>query len=208
MRAPRVLALLLAAAALAAPALAEDAVPPVVPGPLRGGPPPLPTQPDPKRPPQTAAPRVDPAARPLVPTVAAPPPRVWSAPLPAGFAKPVAEDAKTKGKGKADARAKLDTRPRVVADVATHDLRITGLVLDDAPGLEVLLVAGDVAATTSTEAVLAAKRVSLGRFKKPRGGVQLWRIPPELDLSVYRSLVVWSRRDKAPRLVVRLAPGV
>lgn len=92
-------------------------------------------------------------------------------------------------------------RGRVVLDVLTHQVRIDDFAVTDAPGLEVALVAADDVATTA--AVLAAKRVSLGRLRRIKATVVL-RFPAELDPAVYRTLVVWSRRDRAPRAVARL----
>lgn len=88
-------------------------------------------------------------------------------------------------------------------DVATHQLRIDNFAVTDGPNLEIVLVAADRADTTA--AVLAAKRVSLGHLRRIRPTLVL-RWPAELDLGVYRTLVVWSRRDRAPRGYARLSP--
>ncbi len=164
-----------------APAMPAPSVPaPSVPGPLRGTPPPLPAA--------TAAEqrRPDPApVAPPRPEQPVAPVKVW-----AGTLAPPTPGGNARGK--------------VAVDVAARELRLTDLVVDDAPGLEVILVAGD--APLTTEAVLAAKRVSLGRLRKPKGP-QVYRVPAELDLTVYRAVIVWARRDKAPRALARLAPA-
>jgi hypothetical protein len=48
------------------------------------------------------------------------------------------------------------------------------------------------------------KRVSLGRLKKAEGD-QTYRMPPEIDLRVYRTVVVWSRRERSARAHAPLA---
>ncbi|NLH82523.1 MAG: DM13 domain-containing protein [Phyllobacteriaceae bacterium] len=94
-------------------------------------------------------------------------------------------------------------RGSVRLDVAAHRVEISDFAVTDGPELEVALVAGD--RPTTTAEVLSAKRVSLGRLKRIREKVTL-RFPAELDPAVYRTLVVWSRRDRAPRAVAPLAP--
>ena len=94
-------------------------------------------------------------------------------------------------------------RGGVRLDVAAHQIRIEDFAVTDGPNLEVALVADDGATTTA--AVLAAKRVSLGRLKRIKSPLVL-RFPAELDPAVYRTLIVWSRRDRAPRAMARLAP--
>lgn len=94
-------------------------------------------------------------------------------------------------------------RGTVRLDVATHQVRIEGLAVADGPALEVALVAAD--RPTTTAQMLAVKRVSLGQLKRVRATVIL-RFPAELDPTVYRTLVIWSRRDRAPRAVARLLP--
>lgn len=88
-------------------------------------------------------------------------------------------------------------------DVATHQVRIENFAITDGPNLEFALIAADRADTTA--AVLAAKRVSLGRLRRIRPTMVL-RWPAEIDLTIYRTLVVWSRRDRAPRGYARLTP--
>mgnify|MGYP001766400670 CR=1 FL=1 len=94
-------------------------------------------------------------------------------------------------------------RGTVRLDVAAHQIRIEDFAVTDGPNLEVVLVADD--GPTTTAAVLAAKRVSLGRLKRIKSPLVL-RFPAELDPAVYRSLIVWSRRDRAPRAVAHLVP--
>lgn len=170
--------------AVSTPAAADPTEAVVVPGPLRPliAPAPDPT-PTPRRP---GSARRDPAA-PVAP-IARPPAaavRAWT-----GALAPTARGELARG--------------RIVLDVAAHQVRIDDFAVTDAPGLEVALVAGDAVATTA--AVLAAKRVSLGRLRRIKATVIL-RFPAELDPAVYRTLVVWSRRDRAPRGVARLMPG-
>lgn len=94
-------------------------------------------------------------------------------------------------------------RGTVRLDLVAHRVEITDFAVTDGPDLEVALVAADRPKTTAE--VLGAKRVSLGRLKRIREKVTL-RFPAELDPAVYRTLVVWSRRDHAPRAVAPLAP--
>lgn len=103
----------------------------------------------------------------------------------------------------APARKGAEVKGRVTATVATRELKLTDFLVDDRPGLEVWLVAADPATPAATLA--EAKHVSLGRLKRPKGD-QTYRIPAELDLAVYRSVVVWSRRARAPEAAARLAP--
>ncbi len=103
----------------------------------------------------------------------------------------------------APARRGAEVKGRATATVATRELKLTDFLVDDRPGLEVWLVAADPATPAATLA--EAKHVSLGRLKKPKGD-QTYRFPAELDLSVYRGIVVWSRRARAPEAVGRLAP--
>lgn len=165
-----------APAAVETPAAVEAAPPAPVPGPLR---PLVQTAPT-----EAAKPagRTSPARRDPAPPMAV---RSWK-----GTLGPLAAGELARG--------------RVVLDVQTHQVRIDDFAVTDAPGLEVALVAGDDVKTTA--AVLAAKRVSLGRLRKIKATVIL-RFPAELDPAVYRTLVVWSRRDRAPRAVARLAPN-
>lgn len=88
-------------------------------------------------------------------------------------------------------------------DLVAHRVEIADFAVTDAPDLEIALVAADRILTTAD--VLASKRVSLGRLKRIRAKISL-RFPAEMDPAVYRTLVVWSRRDRAPRGVARLAP--
>lgn len=94
-------------------------------------------------------------------------------------------------------------RGDVRLDVATHQVRIENFSVTDGRALEVALVAADRVDTTAQ--VLAAKRVSLGPLKRIRAALTL-RFPAELDPTVYRTLIVWSRRDRAPRAFARLLP--
>ena len=100
------------------------------------------------------------------------------------------------------ARGEL-ARGRIRFDVATRQLRVDDFAVTDGPELEVALVAADRLATTAD--VLEAKRVSLGRLKRVKATLVL-KVPAEVDASVYRTMIVWSRRDKAPRAMARLLP--
>ena len=168
------------------PARAAEDTAAAVPGPLRPlGP--IDIAPDKTRP-GPAQPRApEPPQR--RPQVQAPPtrtaPLTWSATL-----APAKRGGEAKGK--------------VVATVATHEIRLTDFAVADRPGLELWLTAADPAAAPGT--LMETKHVSLGRLRKPRGD-QLYRFPAELDLSVYRTVLVWSRRDRAADAVARLAPA-
>lgn len=94
-------------------------------------------------------------------------------------------------------------RGAIRLDLVAHRVEIADFAVTDAPDLEIALVAADQVHTTAD--VLASKRVSLGRLKRIKAKISL-RFPAEMDPAVYRTLVVWSRRDRAPRGVARLAP--
>ncbi|TBW34712.1 hypothetical protein EYW49_17480 [Siculibacillus lacustris] len=157
-----------------------DDEPTVVPGPMRaadGGV--LPALPAARRAPPP--PRAEPAVK--------PPPRAvlaWE-----GRFRPSRPQDADAGAGRALVR--LPARELSFADFTVADL----------PDLEVWLVAADRVA--SADDALGAKRVSLGRLKKPRGN-QTYRLPPEIDVSVYRSVIVWSRRERAPHVTALLVP--
>ncbi|MBV5263335.1 DM13 domain-containing protein [Pinisolibacter aquiterrae] len=183
MRLPRLATAAVLAATVAGllfhPAFAQDEPPAPVPGPLR---PLAPVVSDPQGTPAT------PPKRPLAQRRDPTPPqavRTWR-----GALAPRASGELARG--------------RVVLDVVTHQVRIDDFAVTDSPGLEIALVAGDPPKTNAD--VLAAKRVSLGRLRRIRATVIL-RFPAELDPAVYRTLVVWSRRDRAPRGLARLTPS-
>lgn len=180
MRLPRLATAAVLAATVAGllprPAGAQDEPPAPVPGPLR---PLAPAASDPRGPATTTPKRPLAQRRDPTPPQAV---RTWK-----GTLAPLAAGELARG--------------RVVLDVVTHQVRIDDFAVTDAPGLEIALVAGDPPKTNAE--VLAAKRVSLGRLRRIRATVIL-RFPAELDPAVYRTLVVWSRRDRAPRGLARL----
>lgn len=97
-----------------------------------------------------------------------------------------------------------DAKGKVVANLATHELKLTDFSVADRPNLEIWLTAAEPSAPAATQ--IEAKHVSLGRLKKPRGD-QVYRFPAVLDLAVYRTVLVWSRRDRAPDAAARLNPN-
>lgn len=178
-----------------------------VPGPLRATQPPVPV---------VTAP-VD-RAQPVKPQRAAPPappkrgqpatqtqsgrPITWSATL-----QPIARpgDAKrgpTRTSG--DPRTGGDVKGRITADVGARQLKFSDFQVPDRPDLEVWLTAADPTAPAATQ--MESKHVSLGRLRKPRGD-QTYKIPAELDLSIYRTLLVWSRHTRSADAFARLVPG-
>lgn len=170
----------------------EKAAPPVevqVPGPLRPvAPVTVPAvEPTPdKRRPATTAP-VE-APRPTKPVAALPP----TPPPPAtyeGVFRPGATGEKAAGKA--------------IARLASHDLKIEKLAVTPGRDLEVWLVAID--RLGNGDDLSGSKHVSLGKLKKAEGD-QTYRLPPELDLGVYRTLVVWSRRERSARAGALLVP--
>jgi hypothetical protein len=174
---------LLALLAATLPARADDPSPPPVPGPLR----PLPPPGEAPAPSKSRLPGLrEPIARDAPAPVPAPPRvvRAWI-----GRLGPLLPGEPARG--------------TVRLDVATHQVRIDDFAVTGGPDLEVVLVAADRPETTA--AVLAAKRVSLGRLKRVRPTVVL-RYPAELDPAVYRTLIVWSRHEPAPRGLARLVP--
>lgn len=160
----------------------EAAAPPaVVPGPLR----PIAVQP---ALPGTAgsARRAEPSPRPLTPP--APP-----APLPAaavleGAFRPGATGEKAEG--------------RAIARLAANELRLEKLAVTPGRDLELWLVA--VERLRLGEDLSDTKHVSLGRLKKATGD-QAYRLPPAIDLRVYGSVVVWSRRERSARAYAALS---
>jgi hypothetical protein len=92
---------------------------------------------------------------------------------------------------------------RAVARLAAAELRLEKLAVTPGRDLEVWLVAVDHLA--AGDDLTDTKRVSLGRLKRAEGD-QTYRLPPEIDLRVYRSVVVWSRRERAARAYATLAP--
>lgn len=92
---------------------------------------------------------------------------------------------------------------RALVRLPARELVFENFAVADRPDLEVWLVAADRVKTADD--ALSAKRVSLGRLKKPVGN-QTYRLPQELDVAVYRNVVVWSRRDRSPRLAALLQP--
>lgn len=93
---------------------------------------------------------------------------------------------------------------RAIARTAVHDLRLEKLSVTPGRDLELWLVAVDRIADRVDLA--ETKHVSLGRLKKAEGD-QTYRLPPEIDLRVYRMAVVWSRRERAARAAALLAPA-
>lgn len=129
----------------------------------------------------------DAKGRPLTPAQqqqAAQPAKVW-----VGVLAPVARGELARGK------IRLDT--------TTRRVEIADFAVTDAPDLEVALVAAD--RIDDNAALMAAKRVSLGRLKRIRSPLAL-KVPEAVDPAVYRTLAVWSRRDRAPRGLARLQP--
>ncbi len=92
---------------------------------------------------------------------------------------------------------------RAVARPAKKELRLEKLVVTPGRDLELWLVAVD--RIGNGEDLSDTKRVSLGRLKKAEGD-QSYRLPPEIDLRVYRQVVVWSRRERSARAGALLGP--
>jgi hypothetical protein len=156
-----------------------------VPGPLRPAAPSV-LVPDRNRPAQ-AAPRIQEAAprRPtLPPQPARAAPAAWT-----GALAPIRRGGEAKG--------------RIAATIATRDLKLTDFSVSDRPTLEIWLSAAEPNASAAT--LQETKHVSLGRLRKPRGD-QTYRFPAELDLSIYHTVVIWSRHDRAPDAAARLMP--
>lgn len=162
-----------------------------VPGPQRpvGELPPIPSEPvqavDRKAPrPVVAAPEPQRAA------TVAPPPLAPPAVLEGAF-RPGATGEKAAG--------------RALARPFAGELRLEKLAVTPGRDLEVWLVAvdrlGDGDDFTDT------KHVSLGKLKKTEGD-QSYRLPLEIDLSVYRAVVVWSRHERSARAGAILVPQV
>ncbi len=70
----------------------------------------------------------------------------------------------------------------------TRTLRFSNFRTDDGPVLAVYLVAAD--DTTDNQSVLDAGFINLGALKSPSGN-QTYVVPPNIDLSVYRSVTIW-----------------
>ena len=178
---------------------AQEATPPpaAVPGPHRPivDPPPAadPATPDRRRP---RTPPVE-ASRPAPATTAPPaptPPTVapsQPAPVLEGGFRPGAAGEKAEG--------------RAVTRSAANELRLEKLAVTPGRDLELWLVAVD--RLGRGEDLTEVKHVSLGRLKKAAGD-QTYRLPPEIDLRVYRNVVVWSRRERSARAYAPLAPQV
>ena len=92
---------------------------------------------------------------------------------------------------------------RAVARPGAKELKLEKLAVTPGRDLELWLVAID--RIGNGEDLSDTKRVSLGRLKKPEGD-QTYRLPPEIDLRVYRAVVVWSRRERSARAGALLAP--
>lgn len=183
----------LALAVLLAGPLAAGATEEAVPGPLR----PLgpgadaitvaPTKPTTPTKPVAQPVQRDAKGRPLPPTQQPPavqPIRAW-----VGVLAPITRGELARGK--------------IRLDVTTRRVEIADFAVTDAPDLEVALVAAD--KIDDNAALMAAKRVSLGRLKRIRSPLAL-KVPEAVDPAVYRTLAVWSRRDRAPRGLAHLQP--
>ena len=177
-----------------------------VPGPLRATQPPVPVVAAPiDKTPPTKPQRVPPPppkrGQPTVQTQTGRP-ITWSATL-----QPVARSGDAKrgpAKPSGDPRAGGDVKGRITADVTARQLKFNDFQVPDRPDLEVWLTAADPTAPAAT--LMESKHVSLGRLRKPRGD-QTYKIPAELDLSVYRTLLVWSRHTRSADAFARLVPG-
>jgi hypothetical protein len=161
-------------------ARAQEAAPPpaAVPGPLR----PIATPPAPPG----AARRAEPSPRPLTPP--APPSPLPPAAVLEGAFRPGAAGEKAEG--------------RAVARLTANELRLEKLAVTPGRDLELWLVA--VERLRLGEDLSDTKHVSLGRLKKATGD-QAYRLPPEIDLRVYGSVVVWSRRERSARAYAALS---
>ena len=164
-------------------ARAQEAAPPpaAVPGPLR----PITVQPAPPSPAGSAR-RAEPSPRPLTPP--APPSPLPPAAVLEGAFRPGATGEKAEG--------------RAVARLAANELRLEKLAVTPGRDLELWLVA--VERLRLGEDLSDTKHVSLGRLKKATGD-QAYRLPPEIDLRVYGSVVVWSRRERSARAYAALS---
>lgn len=92
---------------------------------------------------------------------------------------------------------------RALARPAKKELRLEKLAVTPGRDLELWLVAVD--RVGNGEDLSDTKHVSLGRLKKAEGD-QSYRLPPEIDLRVYRQVVVWSRRERSARAAAVLGP--
>lgn len=167
------------------------AAPPAsVPGPHRPivEPPPLPAV---ETPADKRRPQAKPPQEPARPTVRVEPPQP-PAPPPAlleGAFRPGAAGEKAAG--------------RALARPAANELKLEKLAVTPGRDLELWLVAVD--RLVDGADLTDTKHVSLGRLKKTEGD-QTYRLPPELDLKVYRTVVVWSRRERSARAGALLVP--
>lgn len=167
-------------------AAGTETPPAAVPGPQRPivEIPPEPVVVDKRRPPQNAAvPLPSPLATPATPAPLPP-----ASVLEGGF-RPGAPGEKAAG--------------RAIARLATSELKLEKLSVTPGRDLELWLVAID--RLGNGEDLTDTKRVSLGKLKKAEGD-QSYRLPPEIDLRVYRNVVVWSRRERSARAHAPLAP--
>ena len=178
-----------------------------VPGPLRATQPPLPVvaapvdKPQPTKPQRVPPPPPPKRGQPTAQTQSGRP-ITWSATL-----QPVARPGDAKrgpAKSSGDPRNGGDVKGRITADVTARQLKFNDFQVPDRPDLEVWLTAADPTAPAAT--LMESKHVSLGRLRKPRGD-QTYKIPTELDLSVYRTLLVWSRHTRSADAFARLVPG-
>lgn len=165
----------------ATPLLSDESDPAAVPGPMRPTSADLAT--DTGATPRKSADAAREPARAKIPAVASAP----------------AKAAPTVFEGKLGDRA----GGRVVVDRATRELRFQDFTVDDAGDVEIWLVAADRIAPGDD--VAASKHVSLGRLKRSSGN-QTYRVPAELDVTVYRTVVLWSRRARSPRAAALLLP--
>ena len=189
MRAPSYFAAVLTLA-FAAPAAAE-APPSLVPGPLRPVVLPPPEEPPPVVPDKRRAQaKPAPAPAPAPDHTAAVEPAKPTAPVPLeGAFRPGATGEKAAG--------------RVLVRPGVAELRIEKLAVTPGRDLEVWLVAVD--RLGNGDDLTDTKHVSLGRLKKTEGD-QVYKVPPEIDLRVYRAVVVWSRRERLARAGALLSP--
>lgn len=193
MRPPPRLAVTLFAAGLlgalplaAAPSVARADPPPPVPGPQRpiGDLPPLPEPPPERRRPPAPSVEPRPPARTEAPAAASPLPEAVE-----GAFRPGARGEKAGG--------------RALARLGGGELRLEKLSVTPGRDLELWLVTVD--RIGERDDLGDAKHVSLGRLKKAEGD-QTYRLPPEIDLRVYRTAVVWSRRERSARAFALLVP--
>ncbi len=129
-------------------------------------------------------------------------PITWSAPL-LPIARAV-DAGRAPSKQTTASRAGGDVKGRVTADPGARQLKFADFQVPDRPDLEVWLTAAEPSAPASIQ--MESKHVSLGRLRKPRGD-QTYKIPPELDLSVYRTVLVWSRHTRSADAFARLVPS-